>query len=89
MGTSVSWATDWISAQIVISLVMTSSLMFGLSADSMEPAWDSFSPFLPLPPVLSLSQKKKKKSYLCPISKCQNYRKSVDSTQLRIVFSWI
>ena len=45
------------SAQVMISLFLGLSIVSGsvLTAQSLEPAWDSLSPSLPAPPWLMLS----------------------------------
>ena len=44
-----------ILAQAIISWLAEFEPCIGLCADSMEPAWDSLSPSLSSPPLLSLS----------------------------------
>ena len=50
------------SAQVMISQLVSSSLALGsvLTAQSLEPASDSVSPFLSVPPLLTLSLSQKK-----------------------------
>ena len=44
-----------ISAQVMISWVYEVEPHVSLCADSMDPAWDSLSPFLSAPPLLMCS----------------------------------
>ena len=64
LGGSVSWASNFL-AQVMISWSVSSSSVLGsvLTAQSLEPALDSVSPFLSGPPLLILSLSKLNKYF--------------------------